>query len=69
MPGTVGKIFLQSASADSKILGSCYLFSSEQAMNDYVASELFATACADAPVDDIKVERFIVAAPPVAAGA
>jgi len=64
IPGAVGKVFLRAS--DKKALGGCYFFSDEQSMAAYAASELFSAAHADAPIADMKVERYVVAtvAPP-----
>jgi len=50
-------------------MGDVLLFADEQSMEDYVASELWAKARAEASWQDVKVERYVIASTATAAAA
>jgi len=70
IPGAICNIFLQgSQGREAKLMGDVLLFADEQSMEDYVASELWAKARAEASWQDVKVERYVIASTATAAAA
>ena len=65
-PGMIGSIFLEgSAGKDEKLIGCCYLFTDEESMDAYLASE----RAHEATWQEVTVEKYHVPSPPAAAGA
>lgn len=63
IPGIIGKIFLQGTlGKEEKIVGGFYLFEDEQSLDAYLSSESWATTCAAMPWEDVKTDRYRVAA-------
>ena len=58
IPGVIAKIFLQSIQGG--VIGGCYLFSDAQSVDDYLASDTWASAKADTPWENVSVEKYTV---------
>ena len=73
IPKTVGKLSFKSTAFESgkKVITGCYCFASQQDMDEYVASDAFATARAEAPweADGVKIERLVLPTPIASAAA
>lgn len=58
IPGIIAKIFL--ASIEGGVVGGCYLFRDAQSIEDYLASDTWASARADTPWENVSIEKFTV---------
>lgn len=65
VPGTVATIFLQQIHGNG--IGGCYLFRDAQSLDEYLASDLWASTRADTPWQEVLVEKYSVLAEPAAA--
>jgi hypothetical protein len=60
VPGCICKQFLTSRWADKDRVGGCYLFDSTDAVRAYLEGEVWASAAAESPWKDVRIEVFEV---------
>lgn len=70
IPGVISKLFLQGTQGrEAKLMGGVYLFESQQSMEAYLESDLWAKERAETPWEDVKIEQFSLAIDAASAGA
>jgi hypothetical protein len=61
IPGVISNLFLQgSQGREAKLIGGAYLFESQESLEAYLASDLWAKVLAETPWEDVKIEQYTV---------